>query len=52
MIIIKLSDQKASSGGKRLFGLHLQVIMYHWKKSELKFKEEISVQEILENTVF
>ena len=37
--VIKHHDPKPSWGGKDLFGLHFQIIVHHWRKSEQELKQ-------------
>ncbi|KAL6079812.1 hypothetical protein STEG23_033903, partial [Scotinomys teguina] len=41
---MKHHDQKANWRGKRLFGLHFQIIVYHWKKSEQELKQDRNLE--------
>ena len=34
VVMMKHHDPKASREGKGLFGLHIQIIVHHWRKSE------------------
>ena len=44
IIVRKHHGQKASWGGKGLFGLHFQIIVHHWRKSRQALKEEWNLE--------